>query len=174
MSLAFNSNDQITKKSYLIIIYWIDYKYPRHFVQITIVLFLFLNIQLYLCVSQYWPTSHIFLASSSLTSSLNYICNMIYISKDMNRNNTGNDSFLNGLIWNLWMFICLTYHMLHVCHTRSEVGLACIYVFFYGFVLFSTRNSLMKGGISNEVSNSGVLGWRKEVIISEKPLTYWI
>ena len=34
----------------------------------------------------------IFLASSSFTSSLNYICNMTYISKDMNLNNTGNDS----------------------------------------------------------------------------------
>ena len=115
----------------------------------------------------------IFLASSSFTSSLNYICNMIYISKDMNLIKQYWKRFTFD--WSeIYEWLCLTYHMLHVCHTRSEVGLACIYVFLYGFVLFSTRNSLMKGGISNEVSNSGVLGWRKEVIISEKPLTYGI
>ena len=66
----------------------------------------------------------IFLASSSFTSSLNYICNMIYISKDMNLNNTGNDSLYNGLIWNLRIFMSYLSHVACLSHKiRSRFGM---------------------------------------------------
>ena len=92
MSLAFNSNDQITKKvvfnNHLLNRLYISKTFCANYNSFILILkypIIFMRFSVLANFS-------IFLASSSFTLSLNYICNMTYISKDMNLNNTGNDS----------------------------------------------------------------------------------